>query len=122
LVPSNTNLVTIFAGGNDVDTITAALGGAGGSDQLGYIDAQIRAFGSDYATLLSSIRARAPSAEIVVLNLPNFAGVPAFTGVSLAQRQALQRLSVGITTTVVNPLTAQNVRVIDLMCDARFYQ
>src|SRR5712671_3530980 len=41
-----TTLVTIFAGGNEVNTITAALGrGAGGSDPLAYIDNQVTAFG-----------------------------------------------------------------------------
>jgi lysophospholipase L1-like esterase len=106
-----------------VDAITAALGGgAGGSDQTGFIDAQIRAFGDDYGTLVAAVKARAPSAQIVAINLPNFAGIPAFTGASLSQRQAVQRLSVGMTTTVINPLTSQDIRVVDLMCDPRFYQ
>src|SRR5205823_5943136 len=47
-VQTNLTVVTIFAGGNEVNTITAALGaGAGGSDQAGYVDAQVRAFGAD---------------------------------------------------------------------------
>jgi lysophospholipase L1-like esterase len=119
----NTTLVTIFAGANDVNTMTAALGGgAGASDQAGFIDSQVRAFGADYATLLAAIRARAPSARIVVLNLPNLAGLPYLTSASLPQRQAAQRAAVGMTTTVINPLVAQNVTVIDLMCDTRAYQ
>lgn len=122
-VPANTTLLTIFAGANDVNTITAALGGgAGASDQAGFIDSQVRAFGADYATLLAAIRARAPSTHIVALNLPNLAGLPYLTGASLAQRQAAQRAAVGMTTTVINPLVAQNVTVVDLMCDARSYQ
>ena len=57
-VQPNATVVTIFAGINEVNTITAALGGgAGGSDPNGYIDAQVRAFGADYATLLAGIRA-----------------------------------------------------------------
>ena len=37
-VPQNATLVTIFAGGNEVTTITAALGGgAGGSDPSGFM-------------------------------------------------------------------------------------
>ena len=57
-VQTNATLVTIFAGGNEVNMITAALGGgAGGSDPNGYIDAQVRAFGADYTTLLAGIRA-----------------------------------------------------------------
>src|SRR5262249_53856482 len=40
-VKTDTTIVTIFAGGNEVNTITAALGaGAGGSDPAGFIDAQ----------------------------------------------------------------------------------
>jgi lysophospholipase L1-like esterase len=122
-VQQNATVVTIFAGGNDVNTITAALGGgAGGGDQAGFVDAQVRAFGSDYATLLNGIRGRAASARIIVLNLPNLGALPYLAGASAQQRQAAQRASVGITTTVINPLTSQNVTVIDLMCDARAYQ
>jgi len=76
-IPSDSTLVTIFAGANDVNVITAALGaGAGGSDRTGYLDQQVRNFGDDYATLLSGIRAQARSARIVLLNVPNIAGMP----------------------------------------------
>jgi lysophospholipase L1-like esterase len=116
-------LVTIFAGGNDVNTITAALGGgAGGSNPIGYIESQVRLFGTNFATLLGIVRERAPSARIVVLNVPNLGGLPYLAGASLAQRQAAQRISVGMTTTVINPLVSQGVTVIDMMCDARYYQ
>lgn len=122
-VMRNTTVVTIFAGANEVNTITAALGGsAGGSDPAGYIDAQVRAFGADYSTLLGIIRSRAGSPQIVVLNVPNLAGLPFLAGASLSQKQAAQRAAVGMTTTVINPLTAQGVVVVDLMCDARSYQ
>jgi lysophospholipase L1-like esterase len=117
----NSTLVTIFTGANEVNTITAALGsGAGGTDPLGYIDRQVVQFGVDYATLLADVRARAPNAQIIVLNVPNVAGLPFLTTASLLQRQAAQRISVGMTATVVNRLP--NVTVIDLMCDARSYQ
>jgi lysophospholipase L1-like esterase len=113
----------VFAGPNDVGAIIDAVeSGAGGSDRNGYLDQQIAAFRTDYATLLDGIRARAPSARIVVFNLPNFAGVPLFVTASSSVRQAAQRLSVGITGTVVNPLVGQGISVIDLMCDLRFYQ
>jgi lysophospholipase L1-like esterase len=119
---ADSTLVTIFAGGNEVNTITGALGGgAGASDQAGFIDAQVRAFRSDYATLINGIRGRAGAARIIVLNVPNLAGLPFLLGASLAQRQAAQRASVGMTTTVVNALSAQNFAVIDLMCDSRTY-
>jgi lysophospholipase L1-like esterase len=115
-------LVTIFAGVNEVNTVTAALGGgAGGADPNGYMDAQVRAFVADYSTLITGLKARAPSARIIALNVPNAAGLPYLAGTSLAQRQAAQRIAVGMTRTAVNVLTAQNVTVVDLMCDARSY-
>ena len=71
-------------------------------------------------TLISGIRARAGSARIIVLNLPNLAAMPYLATASLAQKQAAQRASVRMTTTAIN--TQQGVTVIDLMCDSRFYQ
>jgi len=122
-VLGNSTVVTVFAGGNDVNVITAALGGgAGGGDPNGYIDAQVRAFGADYAALLAGIRRLAPSARIVAVNVPNMAGLPYLAGASIDQRRAAQRASVGMTTTVVNPLVGQGVVVVDSMCDARSYQ
>jgi lysophospholipase L1-like esterase len=118
----NSTLVTVFAGGNEVNTITVALGGgAGGSDPAGFIDAQVRAFGADYSTLVNGIRSHAGSARIVVLNVPNLAGLPFLAGGPLNQRQAAQRAAVGMTRSVVNPLTAQGIAVVDLMCDPRTY-
>jgi lysophospholipase L1-like esterase len=121
-VRPNATLVTIFAGGNEINTITAALGGgAGASNQAAYIDAQVKAFGDDYTTLLNGIRGRAGAARIIALNVPNFAGFPFLAQASLAQRQAAQRAAVAMTKTVVNPLTSQNVVVVDVMCDSRMY-
>jgi lysophospholipase L1-like esterase len=122
-VQRGATLVTVFAGGNDVEVITAALArGEGGSNPTAFIDQQIAAFREDYSTLLDGIRSRSPSAQIVLLNVPNLAGLPFLAGASLSERQTAQRLSVGITTTVLNPLTAQRARVLDLMCDPRLYQ
>jgi lysophospholipase L1-like esterase len=119
----NSTVVTIVAGGNDVNVITAALGGgAGGGDPSGYIDAQVRAFANDYSNLISGIRSRAPSARIVAVNVPNMAGLPYLAGASIDQRRAAQRAAVGMTTTVVNPLVSQGVTVVDAMCDGRTYQ
>ena len=121
-VPKNATIVTVFAGVNDAITVTAALGaGAGGSDPAGYIDQQVKAFGADYATLLNGIRDRAPGARIIVLNVPNVAGIPYFAGAPLSQRQAQQRASVGFTTAGINSLTPQGVTIVDLMCDPRAY-
>lgn len=120
-VSRSATVVTVFAGANDVNTITAALGnGAGGSDPAGYIDQKVAAFASDMNTLISGIRARAASARIIVINLPNMAGLPYLAGASLSQKQAAQRASVRMTTTAIN--TLQGVTIIDLMCDSRFYQ
>jgi lysophospholipase L1-like esterase len=58
----------------------------------------------------------------VFLNVPNVGGLPLLAGSSLAQRQAAQRASVGITRTVVNPVASDRVRVIDVMCNAALYQ
>lgn len=114
-------LVTIFAGANDVNVITTALnGGVGGSDPAGYIDRSIATFRDDYTTLINGIRNRARSARIVVFNLPNIGGLPYRASSPLTVKRAAQRASVGITTTVINVL--RDVTVIDLMCDARFYQ
>lgn len=122
-VASDTTLVTIFAGANDVDTIVAALGGgAGGADQTAYINSQIDLFGQEFATLISAVRERAPSARTVVLNLPNMAGMPRRAGASLQQRRGEQMLSVGINTQVINAYASRGVIVIDLMCDPRSYQ
>ncbi len=121
-VQPNATVVTIFAGVNEINTITTALGaGEGGSDPNGYIDSQVRAFGVDYNTLIAGIRTRAGNPHIIILNVPNSAGLPFLSGVSLAQRQAAQRAAVGMTKTVVNALVSSSVTVIDLMCDARSY-
>jgi lysophospholipase L1-like esterase len=121
-VPRDATLVTIFAGGNDTNVIGAAAeGGEGGPDPTAFIDQQIAGFGRSYESLIRGIRDRAPGARIVVANLPNMAALPYASGMSFTRRQWLQRIAVGITRDAVNPLASQNVRVVDLMCDARSY-
>jgi lysophospholipase L1-like esterase len=121
VLPDST-VTTIFAGVNDAITVVTALGaGAGGGNPQAYIDTQIKAFASDYATLVAGIRARAPSTRIIVLNVPNVGALPYFAGAPLDQRQAQQRLSVGFTITAVNVLVSQGVTVVDLLCDPRSY-
>lgn len=120
-VNRSADFVTVFTGGNDVNTITAALGnGAGGADQAAYIDQKVAQFAADYTSLVGGVRGRAPNARIIVLNLPNLAGIPYLASASLSQKQAAQRASVRMTTSAIN--TLQGVTVIDLMCDARLYQ
>jgi len=122
-VQPNSTLVTIFAGGNDVNAITSALGsGAGSADRAGFLNNQITAFGQDFTAMLQAIRERVPSARIVVLNLPNMGAMPFLASASRDHRLAAQMLSVGMTRTVFNPLSSSGVMVIDLMCDPRAYQ
>src|SRR5688572_24234557 len=102
-----TTLVTIFAGANDVNTITSALGGgAGGADQAAFINSQIQAFAQDFTMLLRMVREKVPSVRIVVLNLPNMAGMPFLVNAPLQRRRAAQMLSVGMTATAINPSIA----------------
>jgi len=117
------DLLTVFAGGNDVNVIMAALGGgAGGGNQAAFIDQQVQNFSTDFATLIDGLRDRTGTlGRIVALNLPNLAGLPYLAAAGLPQRQAAQRAAVAMATTVVNPLTAQGVAVVDLMCDPRSY-
>jgi lysophospholipase L1-like esterase len=122
-VTAETTLVTIFAGANDVNTITAALRDvADGAEQTAFINSQIQLFGQDFTTLLRMVREKNPSVRVVVLNLPNMAGMPFLANAPLQHRRAAQMLSVGITTTVINPTVSSGVLVIDLACDARSYQ
>jgi lysophospholipase L1-like esterase len=114
------SLVTVFAGGNDVNVITQALDlGRGAVDQNAYIDQQVAMFKANYLTLISLIRTRAPNARIVVLNLPNMAGMPYHAQSSLTMKRWAQRAAVGMTTTGINTLT--DIKIVDLMCDPRFY-
>jgi len=122
-IQRNATLVTIFAGLNEINTITAAVGaGAGGSDPNGYIDTEVRAFGTDFATLLRGISDRAGSPRIVILNVPNAAVMPYLSSAPIAQRRAAQRAAVGMTTTVINRLASSSTVIVDLMCDVRSYQ
>lgn len=118
-VPKNATVVTIFAGGNDTNTIAAAVE-RGIGDASGYVDQQIRTFGTDFASMLKTIKERAPAARVVIANLPNFAVMPFTRGYSRDQRLLVQRISVGISTQVINPLAAQGHSVVDLLCDSRF--
>ena len=121
-VPRNSNLITIFAGANDVLAIAAALrGGAGGADPIAYASARIDGFARDYETLINGIRERATTPRIVVLNLPNFAGLPFAVNFPFDRRQAVQTLSVGFSVRGINALVARGVLVVDLLCDPDSY-
>jgi lysophospholipase L1-like esterase len=121
-VPPGTTLVTIFAGGNDTNTIASAIGaGRGGSDPSGYLTQQVQGFARDYGRLIDGVRARAPGAFIVVMNIPNLGALPYVSGRPASERRIVQEVAVRLTREGINPL-AGRVPVVDLMCDARSYQ
>jgi len=119
-VSTSTTHLTIFAGGNDANTIAFAARSRGGSDVNAFVDAQVRQWGTDLEDLVARIRARAPNARIVALNLPNLAASPYLSGNPTVEKSLMQRVAVGLSDRV-NALTSRNVLVVDLMCDARLY-
>jgi len=113
--------VTIFAGGNDVNTIGAAVeAGLGGTDPAGYVTTQTQNFGRDLRSMLDVIKERAPQARVVVLNLPNMAGLPYAAGYPADKKRWLQTIAVGFSAQI-NALSSRGALVIDLMCDSSFY-
>ena len=122
-VPRDSTVVTVFAGGNDLNVVRSAIGGgAAGGNINGYVDQQVLQFTEDFQSLIASLQTRAASARIVVLNLPNLAALPYLSGASAADRKAAQRFSVGVTLSAFNPLSSRGIPVIDLMCEPRLYQ
>jgi lysophospholipase L1-like esterase len=120
-VPADATLVTIFGGGNDTNALADAIDrGAAGSDVRGYIDTQVRAFGTDYDRLVRGIRARAPGAFLVVVNLPNMAGLPYAINMTQLRRQRLQAIAVGFSREA-NRQAGSGIVVVDLMCDPQAY-
>ena len=119
-VSTSTTHVTIFAGGNDANTIAFAARSRGGADVNAFVDGQVRQWGTDLEDLVARIRTRAPNARIVALNLPNLAASPYLASNPTVEKSLMQRVAVGLSDRV-NALTARNVLVVDLMCDARLY-
>lgn len=118
-VPRQTTLVTIFVGGNDANTIAAGAA-AQGSGGAAFLTAQVQGFARDLAALLDTARGRAPTAQVIVLNLPNLGALPYASGLAPGERALLREASVRLTTDAINPL-AGRATVVDLMCDARSY-
>lgn len=118
-VPQPTTLITVFVGGNDANTIAAGAA-AQGSGAPAFITAQVQGFSRDLVALLDTARGRAPTAQVVVLNLPNLAVLPYASGLGPAERALLREASVRLTTDAINPL-AGRVAIVDLMCDAQSY-
>jgi lysophospholipase L1-like esterase len=121
-VPRDSTLVTVFAGGNDANTIGEALErGAAGSDRVGYVNTQVQNFGRDIRMLVSGIKDRATGARVVVINLPNMAAMPYVSSLSLDRKRWLQMIAVGFSGQI-NSVTSLGAQVIDLMCDETFYR
>ncbi|MEW6323384.1 MAG: SGNH/GDSL hydrolase family protein [Acidobacteriota bacterium] len=120
-VPTGTTHVTIFAGGNDANTIGQAVrAGRGGADVRGFIDQQVRQWGNDYETLIQRVRERAPSAQIVVANLPNLGAAPYLAGSPAVERSIMQHIAVGLADRA-NALASRGVIVVDLLCEPGIY-
>lgn len=121
VVPWSSTHVTVFAGGNDTNVIGQNVrAGRGSADVRAFVDAQVRQFGADYEELVRRVRARAPNARVVLLNLPNLGAAPYVATAPLQERSVLQRIAVGITDRI-NALAGANVLVVDLMCEPRVY-
>ena len=120
-IPTNTTHISIFAGGNDANVIAQNIrAGRGAADVRAFIDQNVSQFGTDLNELVSRLRARAPNARIVAMNLPNLAAAPYVNSASTLERSVLQRIVVGLTDRV-NALSSQGVAVVDLMCEPRIY-
>jgi lysophospholipase L1-like esterase len=120
-VPASATHISIFAGGNDANVIAQNVrAGRGGADIRGFIDQQVRQFGTDLTELVSRLRARAPNARIAAMNLPNLGAAPYVSSLSTQDRSMLQRIATGITDRI-NALSSQGVTVVDLMCESRLY-
>lgn len=119
---TDATVVTIFAGGNDANTVGQMVQAQlAGDDVRGFIDQQVRQFGDDIAALVRAVRVKAPNARVVILNLPNLAGAPYLARNSAVERGVMQRIAVGMTDRV-NAQVGPNTFVVDLMCDARILE
>jgi lysophospholipase L1-like esterase len=121
-IPSSATVITIFAGGNDANVIAQNIrAGRAGSDVRGFVDGQVRQFGNDYDELIRRLRARAPAARLVAINLPNLGAAPYISNLSVQERSIVQRIAVGLSDRI-NASAGQGVLVVDLLCDPRVYE
>ncbi len=119
---SDATVVTIFAGGNDANTVGQIVQAQlAGDDVRGFIDQQVRQFGDDLAALVRAVRQKAPNVKVVLLNLPNLAGAPYLARNSAIERGVMQRIAVGMSERV-NAQAGPNTFVVDLLCDARILE
>ena len=121
-VKSTTTVLTIFAGGNDANTIGQVIQAQQAGDDLrAFIDREVAAFGDDMQALVRGVRQRAPNTKIVILNLPNLGAAAYMSRSSALDRGIMQRIAVGMTDRI-NALAGPNTFVVDLMCDARIVE
>lgn len=120
-VPRASTLVTLFAGGNDVNVVAAAVkAGQANGNVDAYITTQIASFAQEFQDLIAGIRARATTTTIIVLNLPNLSRLPYANGLNSTEREWMRRLAVGYSA-AMNATRSTDVLVIDLMCHAPMY-
>ncbi len=121
-VKNTTTVLTVFAGGNDANTIGQVIQAQQAGDDLrAFIDREVAAFGEDMNALVRAVRQRAPNTKIVILNLPNLGAAPYMSRSSALDRGIMQRIAVGMTDRI-NALVGPNTFVVDLMCDARIVE
>ena len=119
---TSSTVVTVFAGGNDANTIGQVVQAQlAGDDVRGFIDQQVRQWGDDLGAVVRAARQRAPNTKVVLLNLPNLAGAPYLLRNSAVERGVMQRIAVGMSERV-NALVGPNTFVVDLLCDARILE
>ena len=119
---NTTTVLTVFAGGNDANTIGQVIQAQQAGDDLrAFIDREVAAFGEEMNALVRAVRQRAPNTKIVILNLPNLGAAPYMSRSSALDRGIMQRIAVGMTDRI-NALVGPNTFVLDLMCDARIVE
>lgn len=120
-VARDSTIVTVFADGNGVNAIGAALRPLAPADRAAYAQTQIQNFARDFADFTAGINSRAPAAKIIVLNMPNMARLPYAAGYTEEERRWLRELSTGFTT-AINGTRSSRVLIVDMMCHAPVYQ
>jgi lysophospholipase L1-like esterase len=120
-VRRSSTLVTVFIGANDANAMLRVIrAGQATGGQTAYVQAQIEKFARDMQTMVATVRSRSPEARIVVLNLPNMGNTPYAAALPVSEKRVLQQLTVGFSGGI-NALAGQGVAVVDLLCDANFY-
>jgi lysophospholipase L1-like esterase len=121
-VPATSTLVTVLGGPNDALALVDAIekGAAGTTAVRTYIDTQVAAFGADYDKLIKDTQQRAPGAFIVLLNMPNLAGLPFAVNAGQPVGSCYRRCRSDFPREA-NRRAGAGVVVVDLMCDPQVY-